>query len=76
MFRISPTPLEIPALRATLADARAGACVTFEGWVRDHNEGQAVQSLEYEAYVPLAEAVGTLKTVPPAYYALAEPFFG
>ena len=26
--------------------------------------------------VPLAEAVGTLKTVPPAYYALAEPFFG
>ena len=58
MFRISPTPLEIPVLRATLADARAGACVTFEGWVRDHNEGQAVQSLEYEAYVPLAEAEG------------------
>ncbi len=26
--------------------------------------------------VPLADAVGTLKTVPPAYYALAEPFFG
>lgn len=58
MFRISPTPLELPALRAPLADARAGALVTFEGWVRDHNEGQAVQSLAYEAYVPLAEAEG------------------
>ena len=58
MFRISPTPLEIPALRATLADARAGACVTFEGWVRDHNEGQAVQSLEYEAYPLLADKEG------------------
>lgn len=58
MFRISPTPLDLPALRASLADARAGALVTFEGWVRDHNEGQAVQSLEYEAYVPLAEAEG------------------
>ncbi len=28
------------------------------------------------ADVPLAEAVGTLKTVPPAYYDLARPFFG
>ena len=26
--------------------------------------------------VPLQEAVGTLKTVPPAYYDLATPFFG
>lgn len=28
------------------------------------------------ADVPLAEAVGTLKTVPPGYYDLATPFFG
>ncbi|MBM3665536.1 MAG: 6-phosphofructokinase [Actinobacteria bacterium] len=28
------------------------------------------------ADVPLAEAVGTLKTVPPAFYDLATPFFG
>ena len=32
--------------------------MTFEGWVRNHNEGQSVQSLEYEAYVPLAETEG------------------
>ncbi|HKB89934.1 MAG TPA: molybdenum cofactor biosynthesis protein MoaE, partial [Opitutaceae bacterium] len=28
------------------------------GWVRDHNEGQAVSALDYEAYGPLAEKEG------------------
>jgi molybdopterin synthase catalytic subunit len=58
MFRISSTPIESTALQRALADARAGACVTFEGWVRNRNEGQPVVSLEYEAYLPLAEAEG------------------
>lgn len=58
MFKISSTPLDPRALQADLLDRRAGACVTFEGWVRNHNEGQSVQSLEYEAYVPLAEKEG------------------
>lgn len=35
-------------------DARAGAFVTFEGWVRNHNEGKKVIQLEYEAYAPMA----------------------
>lgn len=39
-------------------DERAGACATFEGWVRNRNEGQAVTSLEYEAFAPLAEKEG------------------
>lgn len=58
MFRISPAPLDPVALQKALLDPRAGACVTFEGWVRNFNEGQSVQSLEYEAYVPLAETEG------------------
>lgn len=58
MFRISPTPLDPAALHAALADTRAGACVTFEGWVRVRNEGQEVRSLEYEAFGPLAESEG------------------
>jgi len=58
MFQISAVALDPAALQRTLADARAGACVTFEGWVRNRNEGQAVHSLEYEAYVPLAESEG------------------
>jgi len=58
MFRISTEPLDPAALQRTLADAHAGACVTFEGWVRDHNDGQPVLALDYEAYAPLAEKEG------------------
>ena len=57
-FRISNQPIAAAALKTALGDARAGACVTFEGWVRNRNEGQPVLSLEYEAYVPLAEKEG------------------
>jgi molybdopterin synthase catalytic subunit len=57
-FRISPTPLDPAALQKQLGDVRAGACVTFEGWVRNRNEGQPVLSLEYEAYALLAETEG------------------
>ena len=32
---------------------RCGGFATFEGWVRDHNEGQAVTALEYEAFEAL-----------------------
>jgi molybdopterin synthase catalytic subunit len=58
MFKISPTAIEPIALQHALANPRAGACVTFEGWVRNRNEGQPVESLEYEAYALLAEAEG------------------
>jgi molybdopterin synthase catalytic subunit len=58
MFRLSAQPFDVAVLKSTLDDARAGACVTFEGWVRNRNEGQPVNSLEYEAYAPLAEKEG------------------
>jgi molybdopterin synthase catalytic subunit len=58
MFRLSADPLDPARLQTGLSNPRAGACVTFEGWVRDRNEGQAVLSLEYEAYAPLAEKEG------------------
>ena len=57
-FRLASTPIDSAALQRALADARAGACVTFEGWVRNRNEGQPVLALEYEAYAPLAEKEG------------------
>jgi molybdopterin synthase catalytic subunit len=57
-FRLSATLIDAAALQRTLTDVRAGACVTFEGWVRNRNEGQPVLSLEYEAYAPLAEKEG------------------
>ena len=58
MFRISAEPLDLIALKTDLLDPRAGACVTFEGWVRNHNEGKPVQALDYEAYAELAEVEG------------------
>lgn len=45
-------------LLKTAGNSRAGASVSFEGWVRDHNEGREVLSLEYEAYEALAVKEG------------------
>jgi molybdopterin synthase catalytic subunit len=57
-FKLAFTPLDPESLKRTLLDPRSGACVTFEGWVRDHNEGQSVRSLDYEAFAELAEKEG------------------
>ncbi|MET0292864.1 MAG: molybdenum cofactor biosynthesis protein MoaE [Steroidobacteraceae bacterium] len=56
-FGFSHQPLDGSALRAELADRRCGGFASFEGWVRDHNEGQAVVRLAYEAF----EALGVLE---------------
>ena len=37
-----------------LADPACGGYASFEGWVRNHNEGRRVLRLEYEAYEALA----------------------
>jgi molybdopterin synthase catalytic subunit len=58
MFKISTTSIDPGTLQRALGDPKAGACVTFEGWVRNRNEGQPVLSLEYEAYALLAESEG------------------
>jgi molybdopterin synthase catalytic subunit len=58
MFRISETAIDATALARELAQAGAGACVTFEGWVREHNDGRSVRRLGYQAYAPLAQAEG------------------
>ncbi|MGH8252776.1 MAG: molybdenum cofactor biosynthesis protein MoaE [Steroidobacteraceae bacterium] len=53
-FRISGAPFDPAVLRAELADPGSGGFASFEGWVRNHNEGQRVTRLEYEAFAPLA----------------------
>ena len=57
-FQITPLPIHAATLRDRLADPASGAYVQFEGWVRDHNEGQRVLRLEYEVYEPLAVSEG------------------
>ena len=58
MFSIVSHPIDVSDLSSKLQRDSAGALVTFEGWVRDHNEGRAVQSLEYQAYTQLACSEG------------------
>ncbi|HLF32291.1 MAG TPA: molybdenum cofactor biosynthesis protein MoaE [Xanthomonadales bacterium] len=57
-FEISSRAVDLAAFRHSLADPSCGGYVVFEGWVRDHNEGRAVQRLAYEVYEPLAMKEG------------------
>lgn len=58
-FALADAPFEIAPLRARLLRAEAGAYASFEGWVRDHNEGRRASGLRYEAYAALAETEGS-----------------
>jgi molybdopterin synthase catalytic subunit len=53
-FRFTPCTIDADAARRELQDPGCGGFVSFEGWVRDHNEGQEVTRLEYEAFQELA----------------------
>jgi molybdopterin synthase catalytic subunit len=57
-FRFTDAAIDTTAARLELTDGGAGGFVAFEGWVRDHNEGQAVWRLEYEAFQSLAVSEG------------------
>ena len=57
-FRFTHLSLDAPTLRAELTDPACGGYASFEGLVRNHNEGQQVRHLEYEAFEPLAVKEG------------------
>lgn len=57
-FSVTHSPIDTADVRSQLVDTSCGAYVQFDGWVRDHNEGQAVLRLEYEVYEPLAVKEG------------------
>ncbi|WJK37870.1 molybdenum cofactor biosynthesis protein MoaE [Solwaraspora sp. WMMA2065] len=56
MVSVTSQPLDLAAHAAAVADSRAGAVVSFQGVVRDHDHGRSVLSLEYEGH-PSAEDV-------------------
>lgn len=58
-FQITAATIDLEAFRKQLLDCSCGAYVQFDGWVRDHNEGQQVLRLEYEVYEPMAVKEGT-----------------
>lgn len=60
MFLITHEPISI-IQKSFLNDQSlddCGALVSFEGLVRNHNEGKSVQSLEYQCYEAMALKIG------------------
>jgi molybdopterin synthase catalytic subunit len=57
-FYLTDRPIDVAALSAGLHDPGAGAVVTFDGRVRDHNDGLPVTGLEHQAYPALALSTG------------------
>lgn len=55
MVAITERPIDVPVLIRDIATAATGGIDVFIGTVRDNNEGKAVGSIEYTAYVPMAE---------------------
>ncbi len=58
LFAFSREAPNLETCRAQVSASSAGGYVSFEGWVRDHNDGQKVLRLEYEAYETLGEKEG------------------
>ena len=55
MSYLTDDPIDLTSLVKQVMRRSDGACVTFEGVVRDHHEGKEVESIFYEAYRPMAE---------------------
>lgn len=53
-FLLQSETIEPELFRGQLLDPQCGGFASFEGWVRNRNEGRAVLRLEYEAFAPLA----------------------
>jgi adenylyltransferase/sulfurtransferase len=58
-FSFSSSALRPESCREALCDPSAGGYASFEGWVRDHNDGRRVRRLEYEAFEALANKEGS-----------------
>ncbi|KRA35539.1 molybdopterin converting factor [Rhodanobacter sp. Root627] len=57
-FTLATEPVDVATLRDTLKHSGAGGFCSFEGWVRNNNEGREVSGLAYEAYAELAISEG------------------
>ena len=55
MTHLTDAPIDAAALVRSVLRPGDGAYVLFEGVVRNHSEGKAVESIVYEAYRPMAE---------------------
>jgi molybdopterin/thiamine biosynthesis adenylyltransferase/molybdopterin synthase catalytic subunit/rhodanese-related sulfurtransferase len=58
MFQMTHEPIQPQISQSNMTHRAAGGYVSFEGWVRNQNEGKSVVNLEYEAYEDLAQKEG------------------
>jgi molybdopterin synthase catalytic subunit len=54
MIHITKEPIDISQMIADCEDSSSGATVLFTGSVRNHNKGEAVSGIYYEAYEKMA----------------------
>jgi molybdopterin synthase catalytic subunit len=55
MSYLTDSEIDARALVRSVMRPEDGACVVFEGVVRNHHDGHAVDSIFYDAYRPMAE---------------------
>ncbi len=61
--RVADEPIDLPGLVAAVTQdcgSRAGAVLTFEGRVRDHDHGRSVVALTYEAHPSASDVLAAL----------------
>ncbi|WP_433388838.1 molybdenum cofactor biosynthesis protein MoaE [Micromonospora sp. KLBMP9576] len=71
---VTDRPLDLATHEAAVADPRAGAVVSFQGVVRDHDHGRVVCSLEYEGHPSAGRVLGEVAAeiaADPDVYAVA-----
>lgn len=74
LVTVTADPLDLAAHEAAVADPRAGAVVSFQGVVRDHDHGRQVARLEYEGHPGASEIlreVAAEVAADPTVYAVA-----
>ncbi len=56
MVRVQQEPIDAQAVLREVVHPSCGGTTLFVGTVRDHADGRRVTSMEYSAYLPMAEA--------------------
>jgi len=62
LARVTAEPLSVAACSALVAGPASGAVVTFEGVVRDHDDGRGVTALHYEGHPSAADVLHRVAT--------------
>ncbi len=55
MVSITPHPIDVPPILASVHTLHSGAVNCFIGTVRNHSHGKRVKAIEYSAYIEMAE---------------------